>query len=304
MSTDSQPPGCRLLSLVQYCQRVASAHVDSISSLGNDLRFELIKPVLAGCSPETLSRLEKTSPHIANSTAELWKDMCFKCYPLAADRYHAGDFEEPESWRHQFVVLRQAEAKRFEELGSRLRNQRVEAEERKKEREVKLTDRVPPSKRSRTGWGTSPQPKSLFQKTRSEASKIQKTMYTARMVPPMPQVKDYRILSSAPSVKLLPPPPPSSGSPCVTVKTVAYRRPYSVSSSVTSESSRSPTRSPPAPRPQIVKDRIPSRTAPQLSPTHLEPQPHNLPVGKRDPMSTLFMPKHRAHSQRPIQTQR
>ena len=48
-------------------------------------------------------------------------------------------------------VLRQAEARRFEELGSRLRNQRQEAEERKKEREVKLTDRPPPSKRSRTG---------------------------------------------------------------------------------------------------------------------------------------------------------
>ena len=47
--------------------------------------------------------------------------------------------------------LRQAEAKRFEELGSRLRFQRLEAEERKKEKEVKLTDKIPPSKRSRTG---------------------------------------------------------------------------------------------------------------------------------------------------------
>jgi hypothetical protein len=99
--------------------------------------------------------------------AALWKDMCFKCYPLAADRYHSGDLKEPESWREQFFVrackfltrtnltcmqgLRQAEAKRFEELGSRLRFQRLEAEERKKEKEVKLTDRIPPSKRSRTG---------------------------------------------------------------------------------------------------------------------------------------------------------
>lgn len=37
-------------------------HDVAISSLGDDLRFELIKPVLAGCSPETLSRLENTSP--------------------------------------------------------------------------------------------------------------------------------------------------------------------------------------------------------------------------------------------------
>lgn len=48
-------------------------------------------------------------------------------------------------------VLREAEARRFEELGSRLRIQRLEATERKKEREVKLTDKVPPPKRPRTG---------------------------------------------------------------------------------------------------------------------------------------------------------
>jgi hypothetical protein len=48
-------------------------------------------------------------------------------------------------------VLREAEAKRFEELGSRLRVQRLEAEERKKEKEIKLTDKVPLPKRARTG---------------------------------------------------------------------------------------------------------------------------------------------------------
>jgi len=209
--------------------------------------------------------------------------------------------EEPESWRDQFFALRHEEAKRFEELGSRLRHQRIEAEERKKEKEVKFTDRMPPSKRPR-GWQMHPPRKTLFQKTRTEASKIQKTMYNARMVPPMPHVKDYRIRSSIPSVKLLPPPPPSSSSPCVIVKTVAYRRPPSTSSSVTSsEPSRSPTRSPPARRSHVIKDHTPTGAPPQPSPTHLAHQPNNSPAGKKDPMSTLFMPKHRAHSQRPIQ---
>ena len=147
-----------------------------------------------------------------------------------------------------------------------------------------------------------PPRKTLFQKTRTEASKIQKTMYNARMVPPMPHVKDYRIRSSIPSVKLLPPPPPSSSSPCVIVKTVAYRRPPSTSSSVTSsEPSRSPTRSPPARRSHSIKDHTPTGASPQPSPIRLAHQPNNSPAGKKDPMSTLFMPKHRAHSQRPIQ---
>lgn len=55
----------------------------------------------------------------------------------------------------QFIVvtsqLQAAEDKRFEEVGSKLRSQPLEADERKKEREIKLTDRVPSPKRPRTG---------------------------------------------------------------------------------------------------------------------------------------------------------
>lgn len=47
--------------------------------------------------------------------------------------------------------MREAEAKRLEELGCRLRSKRQEAAERKKEREVKLTDRIPPPKRLKNG---------------------------------------------------------------------------------------------------------------------------------------------------------
>lgn len=48
-------------------------------------------------------------------------------------------------------ILKREEESRFERLGSKLKAQRLEAEERKKEREVKLTDRVPPPKRPRSG---------------------------------------------------------------------------------------------------------------------------------------------------------
>lgn len=47
-------------------------------------------------------------------------------------------------------LLREAEAHRLEEAASRLRNQRMEAAERKREREVKLTDKLPPARRART----------------------------------------------------------------------------------------------------------------------------------------------------------
>jgi len=294
MYNDSQTSTHRVPTLVQYCQRVASAHVDSISSLGDGLRFELLKPIIEGCSVDTLLRLEKASPYIENDTTAIWKGACFKAYPLAVDRYRSGELEEPESWRDEYFVLREAEAKRFEELGSRLRVQRLEAEERKKEKEIKLTDKVPLPKRARTGWSTTTQPKSLIQKARSEAHKIQKNIYTARIVPPMPVTKSYAARPCGPSSKLLPSPPSSAGS-FATAKDVPARR-----STSTSSSSSLPSRSPVASRPIAIKNH--TRALPQSSPAHIEPRSNESPV-KKDSMSSIFMPKHRAHSQRPIQPQ-
>ena len=89
---------------------------------------------------------------------------------IAVERYSVDDIpQDPDSWRSRCFVshlivlsalsltspllklLEDAVAKRLEEAGSRLRSHRMEAVERKKEREVKYTDRVPPPKRLRTG---------------------------------------------------------------------------------------------------------------------------------------------------------
>lgn len=42
--------------------------------------------------------------HILISLLELWKDLCFRSYPVAAEQYTDGDCEEPESWREEFFV--------------------------------------------------------------------------------------------------------------------------------------------------------------------------------------------------------
>lgn len=98
--------------------------------------------------------------------------MCLQKYRMLADEYYSVEKEpqEPDSWRNRFYVralsmsyspstdaaliqkfLQEAEIKRFEEVGQRIRSQRMEADERKREREVRFTDRVPPPKRLRTG---------------------------------------------------------------------------------------------------------------------------------------------------------
>ncbi|KII89125.1 hypothetical protein PLICRDRAFT_596548 [Plicaturopsis crispa FD-325 SS-3] len=278
----------RVPTLVSICQRVASAHVEVAS-------------VTVVC---------EISPYIQKDTPEIWRDKCFRAWPLVAERYLSQEEEEPESWRDQYFVLREAEAKRIEEIGSRIRNRRLEAEERTKEKEIKLTDRIPPTKRARGGgWSGNPQPKTLFQKTRSEASKLQKNMYSARMVPPMPTAKQYRVLPSPASAEL-PPPPSTMKSARVTVRTVAHRRPSASSTSATSSATSFSPISSLGTSPSSSGPSSASHTPATLSntPTPLRPSPKKADapppnpksaVKKKDPMASMFMPKHRTFSQLP-----
>ncbi|KAI0929059.1 hypothetical protein AcW1_006109 [Taiwanofungus camphoratus] len=319
MSCDGESPTRQFPTLVQLCQRVASAHVDSICSLGDRLRFELVQPVLENCSADTLLRLEQASPFIEKDTTELWKKLCLRSYPLIAHQHQYSSIDEPESWRNEYFILRDMEAKRFEELGTRLRTQRQEAAERRKESQIKITDRVPPAKRAR-GFGAG-QPKTLFQKTRSEAARVQKGIYGMHTIPPMPR---HRTLSKVPSAKRLP--PPSSGSTSsatstsstsstasgshVTVKSVTiHRRPTASVTKPASAKSRPPSRSPYPSRAQAASNSalksasytgtysVPLQTLP-LQSEH-RAMPSRSSPSKKDPMTSLFMPKHRAHSQLP-----
>jgi elongin-A len=134
-------------------------------------------------------------------------------------------------------------------------------------------------------------PKTLFQKTRTEASKIQKTIYSARIIPPMPRVREYRVLSNA-SVKSPPSPPTSSSGTRVTVKSISYRRP-SASSLAAPASALS--------HPPFTKKPLAAPGSPPTSPTLQDSRQPPTP-SKKDPMAALFMPKHRTHSQLPRQS--
>ncbi|KAK0451110.1 hypothetical protein EV421DRAFT_1732083 [Armillaria borealis] len=157
----------KIPALVAYCQRVAGKHAESIPTLGQELslRYDLVKPILQQCEPHDLLRLERGSTNLS-----------IKKYSIQLQGYLSGDAPEPESWRDHYF---KAEAKHLEEVGSRLRSQRLEHEQQKKEREVKITDRIPPQKRLRP-WSGPSQPKTLMQKTYSSASKLHKTVYNGR----------------------------------------------------------------------------------------------------------------------------
>lgn len=302
MMSEAEGQSRRLPTLVTYCQRVLSTYTDSISSLGDDaIRYDVIKPVLECCSADTLLRLEQSSPYLENDTSEIWQRLCWKTFPLLAEQYLQEGSEAPESWREQFFLLREAEAKRLELVGSRLRIQRMEADERKKEREVKITDRLPPPKRAR-GWGAPSQPKTLFQKTKNEATKFRSSMYTARLLPP----KRQRTLHSSPSLKPATSGPSEPTKSMVTVKTVTYKRP-SILPAPPQSSSRPPMPSVSVPAPPKLAASPPSAHSSNPFPTVQSPptgeqRPFKPPINKKDPMASLFMPKHRTLSQLPGQT--
>ncbi|KAF5330928.1 hypothetical protein D9619_005385 [Psilocybe cf. subviscida] len=229
-------------SLVTLCQRAAMAHVDGISSLGDDLTYDLVKPILGKCSIEQLQRLEEASPHLYNATGEIWRDLCFRKFSLfAGERYSIDDQpQDPESWRSRYFALEIVETKRMEDAASKLRSKRVEGDERKKEKAVKYTDRLPPPKRVKTGSSWNFQPaKTLFQRARIDANKRHMALST-RLIPPPPSSRNYRVLPPNPRPVLPSPLPTNSyghaSSSRVTVNTVIHRRstaPSSTSASTT-----------------------------------------------------------------------
>ncbi|KAG6880249.1 hypothetical protein C0992_001817 [Termitomyces sp. T32_za158] len=226
-----------------------------------------------------------------------------------------GPEDNLRSWKDHYYFLKEAEAQRLEEASAKLRTQRLVAEERKREREVKITDRLPPPKRQRTtGWGSSSAPKTLFQKTRSDASKLQRNLFN-RIVPPMPlNGKTIAVLpkSSAANIDFLP--PSASGTTRVTVNNVVRRLPgTSAGSSLSSVSSNTTVLSSEAEKPiATLSHHVPSTVGkspakPPISPpirgdpfAPSEPRPLKPPGhAKKDPMTSLFVPKRRTHSQLP-----
>jgi elongin-A len=197
--------------------------------------------------------------------------------------------------------LRAKKEKRLEEISARMKRQRLEAEERKKQKEIKITDCVPPMKRARgceflsrcllereepyirVSGPVSPQQKSLFQKTRSEASKIQRTMFEPRMRLPMPASHTNRqrvqsVISSSSSLIH-----PTSGTRVIVRPVPVGQRP--------TESPGSPS----AGKKTTTNVQNRPQGSQPLDPTAREKQTS---VGaKKEPSCSLFMPKHRAHSQ-------
>ncbi|KAI0748622.1 hypothetical protein C8Q80DRAFT_1172867 [Daedaleopsis nitida] len=298
MSYESEPGGRPIPTLVQYCQRVASAHVENICSLGEGLRHDLIRPVLESCTPDTLLRFEQNDPYIANDTSDIWKKLFLKEFPIAAHQYEVNGMEDPESWRDELFAERDNERQRLDKLSRRLKASRQEEAERKRESAIKYTDKLPPSKRSRP-WGAPPQPKTLFQKTKSDTARLQKGVFGTRYARPAFQTQ--RIVTNTASAK---PPPPSTSSATASGSRVVVR-----SVPVTSKPPPAKTQSlcPPLP---VITSKFIAPTPPAASsppPPGSSPPPPSSPPDTRSPAprtkknatSSLFMPKHRAYSQVP-----
>ena len=242
-------------------------------------------------------------------------------------------------------VLRDWEQQRLEAVGNKLRSQREQMEQRRKESQVKFTEKLPPVKRSRgcesdsvvllidlssqRDIGVQTQRKTLFQKTRSDAVKMQKGIYGARI--PVPPVKTTCIvkppimkMSSGPgsststaiptrvsgtrvTVNTIPQKPLTLSKTSAAAQTVLQSPPKPVS--VTKHTSILPTAGhaavkypftiTPSTQSATHKPEVPPKAPPTVA---VQPVMFKSAPAKKDPIANIFMPKHRSYSQLPTRT--
>ena len=177
-----------LPTLVRMASIVLNKCAEEQADFGDNVRFELVKPILELASANLVARVEAACPRIELDTEYIWKAHCNRQFSVLMREYNTDTWEGSRPWKNAFFQCKQEEALRLKQLSSKIRNQRQDLEDRKKSHQVKFTDREPPSKRQRTGgWGGPSVPKTLFQKTRSDTTKLQKNLYTRKAAPPKPR---------------------------------------------------------------------------------------------------------------------
>ncbi|KAF9030808.1 hypothetical protein BDZ89DRAFT_1159145 [Hymenopellis radicata] len=297
-------------SLSWFCQRVAGKYVEGIADFGPDLslRYDLLHPILERCSVDDLSRLEQTVPEIACKTEDLWKALCSKNYPIESELYVASSETTPESWRDHYFVLKEWANKRFEAVGSKMRNQRQAFESQKKEREVKFSNIIPPRERKPShSWAQNKGTQTPMQKIKSTVSKQAKICQ-------IPYKGGITYRTGQPVQSFLS--EPRSGSTrqaAVSIVNIPQARkpgaPFSSRSSSSSSSSPSPpplrpirpTLMAPPPSTPAKRKLDDSTGSPPIAKQGQDTPSPVRPIKrqKKDPMAALFLPKDRAYSQRP-----
>ncbi|KAI0086138.1 RNA polymerase II transcription factor SIII subunit A-domain-containing protein [Irpex rosettiformis] len=304
----------RVSSLVSFCQR-------DISSLGEDMPIDLIRPILQNCSADVLVRFEQASP--VTWFTEMWKALCSRSFPLMTEQHFAA--QEPECWRDAYFRLRDFEKERLDAVAAKLRGKREEERKRKEGTQIKFTDKTPPVKRSR-GSGLTTQ-KTLFQKTVSEASKVQKGVYAARKNPSMLIPKTTTFSASIYSTSSLKPTKPTfpSSIPVSSGNTTGTRVTVTSVPKPNPSASKTPATSFPNPKSSIIRPtgdltlsssvrsnvsvaNSPIRRTAMALPLSQKPgfprPPGELrtlsPKVRKDPTSVLFLPRPRV--QPPVPT--
>ncbi|KAH9928531.1 uncharacterized protein BXZ73DRAFT_48457 [Epithele typhae] len=320
MASDTDPGRRRLPTLVHSCQR-------EFVSLGQGWRYDLIRPVLEGCTPDTLLRFEQEDPVRPPSPPQIWKAHFAKEFPISFQPYVSDGVEEPESWRDQYYAEQEHVREKLEQISLKLKASRHEEEVRKKESGIKVTDQPPPTKRART-WGTAYQPKSLFQQVKGEARRVTKGVYSQSFTRPAFQTQ--RIVTNTASAKPPPPPPsrssagsasssgPASCGTRVVVRTIAVpqkapapktpvKTPALLPKRVRPTAASLSAMSPPAMSPPAKS--LPATPADASSPPAestrvgtLQPEQRSPPARmppKKNPAASLFIPRSKAYSQVP-----
>ncbi|KAG0296089.1 hypothetical protein BGZ97_004641 [Linnemannia gamsii] len=169
-------------SLKDICLSTLDRYVDLLDDIGTT-PYYLIESVLRKCNVKQLTRIELHTEGLSEETDELWYNHTLKEFGTL--RKDNPVYDQSGGWRSKYQALKKEVEEKFAHSSARLRQNYSQYDQEKQERRVILDPSLKPKKTLRqlgsSSWSTpvAPKKKSLFEKARMEARKINPVVYLA-----------------------------------------------------------------------------------------------------------------------------
>ncbi|BGO89334.1 hypothetical protein NBRC10512_001741 [Rhodotorula toruloides] len=164
--------------LKSTCLFLLRLHWSAVTDVG-DTPYDLISTLLPHSTAPQLLEIEANSPHIAQHTNHIWRDLCVHEFIEVRKAVEDGRMkkeDEPASWREQYA---EEEVKREVKMQAILSKMRGRYEDYKEGRaSTQLVNGAAQERRRKAAHGPA-RPKTLFDKARSNAKGI-KAIYAPK----------------------------------------------------------------------------------------------------------------------------
>ncbi|BGP37699.1 hypothetical protein JCM10449v2_001616 [Rhodotorula kratochvilovae] len=197
-------------SLKAIARSILRSAWPAVTDVG-DAHYDLVADLLPLSTAPQLAALEDASPHLQPYTNHLWRTLAINEFidvRKAVEDARLAPEDEPASWREQYAREERRRDDKMGELIGRMRGQLKDYKEGRKT--IERVDGVQLARRRKAG-ASSPRPKTLFEKARSNTKAITSIYAPRRRTVPAPARPAASVPprpSPSPSLARSPPPPP------------------------------------------------------------------------------------------------